>query len=418
MDRDPFDHATEGDFTYPSERPPVRGEPFEGSSASANTFPQARASRISYLRSPIRFMLPIAVLSILFVFLASILILPRLLYPPIPASTLSGLDTRERLELQNQRLQLQNDARTVLLQALGGMLLLTGVGIGLSQVQADRRLSRERQLTEQFTSAIELLAHEALDARLGGIFALERIARDSPRDRLTVSEVLSAYVRGRSPLTTEDSARPHTEPLLESETDIRQLPPLRSRLPDVQTALTVLGRLPSAGVLDLSNLDLRRVDLRGANLEGAIFTGSNLSAANLVNANLDGALLRGVDLTEANLSGARLHAVDLTGANLSWALLRFADLTSADLKKALLVGADLGSASLRGARLLYADLRQANLQGASLVRTGFQGAELLGANLRGAYISETDFLQSRVDAMTTLPEGFDPSAAGVISIDG
>jgi len=38
-----------------------------------------------------------------------------------------------------------------------------------------------------------------LDLRLGGIYALERIARDSEADRATIAEVLTAYIRIHSP---------------------------------------------------------------------------------------------------------------------------------------------------------------------------------------------------------------------------
>ncbi len=38
-----------------------------------------------------------------------------------------------------------------------------------------------------------------LEVRLGGIYALERIARDSPKDHWTIMEVLTAYVRENSP---------------------------------------------------------------------------------------------------------------------------------------------------------------------------------------------------------------------------
>ena len=70
------------------------------------------------------------------------------------------------------------------------------------------RLAREGQITERFTRAIDQLGatdeanNKKLEIRLGGIYALERIAgdslamEDSPgRDYSTVMEVLTAYVR-------------------------------------------------------------------------------------------------------------------------------------------------------------------------------------------------------------------------------
>jgi hypothetical protein len=47
------------------------------------------------------------------------------------------------------------------------------------------------------------------------------------------------------------------------------LPPLQTRTPDVQAALTVLGRGEFATPLDLHGTDLRSADLIGASLRGA-----------------------------------------------------------------------------------------------------------------------------------------------------
>src|SRR5215207_273613 len=66
----------------------------------------------------------------------------------------------------------------------------------------DLRQAEQGQITERFTRAIEQLGETnsngepKLELRLGGIYALERIAKDSPeRDYSTVMEVLTAYVR-------------------------------------------------------------------------------------------------------------------------------------------------------------------------------------------------------------------------------
>jgi hypothetical protein len=56
-------------------------------------------------------------------------------------------------------------------------------------------LNRVGQLTDRFTKAIEQLGHQELDVRLGGIYALERIARDSEKDHPQVMEVLTGYIR-------------------------------------------------------------------------------------------------------------------------------------------------------------------------------------------------------------------------------
>lgn len=55
------------------------------------------------------------------------------------------------------------------------------------------RLAQEGQLTDRYAKAIEQLGDDRLYIRLGGIFALERLGVDSPRDHPTVVEVLSAF---------------------------------------------------------------------------------------------------------------------------------------------------------------------------------------------------------------------------------
>jgi hypothetical protein len=86
-------------------------------------------------------------------------------------------------------------ARTAFLAILAGALATVGaVFTGLSY-----RLNRAGQITERFTRAIDQLGSSELDIRLGGIYALERIARDSPDDHPQVMEVLTAYVREHAP---------------------------------------------------------------------------------------------------------------------------------------------------------------------------------------------------------------------------
>lgn len=55
------------------------------------------------------------------------------------------------------------------------------------------RISREGQVTERFTRAVDQLGSEHLDVRLGAPYALERIAHDSATDRRTIGEILTAY---------------------------------------------------------------------------------------------------------------------------------------------------------------------------------------------------------------------------------
>jgi hypothetical protein len=64
------------------------------------------------------------------------------------------------------------------------------------------------RVTERLTRAIDQLGHQNLDVRLGCIYALERIAVDSERDRSTIAEVLTAFVRGHAPWPPSQPGQP------------------------------------------------------------------------------------------------------------------------------------------------------------------------------------------------------------------
>ena len=183
--------------------------------------------------------------------------------------------------------------------------------VGLSEHQV--RLSEQGQLTDRFSKAVEQLGNkDSLEVRLGGIYALERIARDSARDHPTVMEVLSAYVREHAPRTTCTSTAPSARPTT-----------------DVQAILTVIGRRYTNR--DRDPLALNNTCLRDVNLSGADLSGANLFRATLFGADLTDATLTGANLTDANLFRADLTGANLTGANLINANLTGADLTGANL---------------------------------------------------------------------------------------
>lgn len=94
----------------------------------------------------------------------------------------------------------QPKAQTIgtLVTALTAIAALVFTGLSLNA-------TLQGQYTDRYTKAIEQLGHqgpEGLQVRLGGVYALERLARDSPRDQPTIIEVLSAFIRGGRPLPT------------------------------------------------------------------------------------------------------------------------------------------------------------------------------------------------------------------------
>ncbi|MBI3301769.1 MAG: pentapeptide repeat-containing protein [Deltaproteobacteria bacterium] len=214
-------------------------------------------------------------------------------------------------------LHLENEARGTLVQILGGAVLLTGLFFTWQTVRAtwkNLQISQEGQITERFTRAVDQLGNEKLEVRLGGIYALERIARDSEKDHWPIMEVLTAYVRENAPwkeAQPPQPSKPPQTPSPESKPDT-----------DIQAILTVLGRRTRTykrgedQSLDLRETDLRGAKLESAHLEGADFYKAHLEKAILVRVHLDDASLIGTHLEGAYLQGARLKGVLIEGAHL------------------------------------------------------------------------------------------------------
>ena len=279
--------------------------------------------------------------------------------------------------------KLKDEYRRTLAQIFGGLALLYGLYLTQRRIVATEdnvRVAQEGQITERFTRAIEQLGNGNLAIRLGGIYALERLARDSEKDHGPIMEVLTAYVR------EQEAAG-----ILAN---------------DIQAILTVIGRRETTGnnrgndPLDLTHAELVRADLRGADLVEASLVEANLFRANLHEAALVEANLSGADLHEAALGGAVLIGATLSGANLSGAILSRADLSdailigtdlvAAILVAAILVAANLSEATLSGANLGGAILREADLRGTVLSDAILIGADLSGADLSGADLSGAD----------------------------
>jgi hypothetical protein len=251
-----------------------------------------------------------------------------------------------------------------------GRLLTLGAGVlaalALAFTGRTFYLSRQGQVTDRYTKAIEQLGSDKLDVRIGGIYALERIARDSPRDHPTIMEVLTAFVR--------DHSREQWPP---TENGAEQ--PDRLTRPDVQAAITVIGRRTIRH--DSQQISLAAANLTGANLASANLTGADLTFADLTGANLSGAHLSDADLSDADLTRAHLSDADLTGAYLIGADLTRANLTRADLTRAYFTVADLTRADLTRANLTRANLSGAHLTRANLTRADLSGADLTDADL-------------------------------------
>ena len=266
------------------------------------------------------------------------------------------------------------DQITLTIGALGalfvGIVGLVGLYVNYGRTKAfedstdkQRKSDERRDYQHLYASSIKYLEHDKESVKLGAVYGLIRLAKNSrlSGDPWTsdVADILRAHIDS----ITKDSRENRVKPSSYASTVLRLFIPHKNDTLETNPFLA----LP---------IDLNDFYLVGVNLNGL-----HMKDANLTKVDLSGADLRGV-----NLTGANLMDVNLSGANL-----RRADLKRVDLRRVDLSGADLSDADLRGADLTDADLTGVDLSGANLRDTNLTDADLSGANytsedLRGAIL--------------------------------
>jgi len=292
--------------------------------------------------------------------------------------------------------------------------------------------ARDRAYTELFTKAIEQLGAEKpakkvimgidqdpttiddyvpnIEVRIGAIFALERIMKDSDKDAAAVVDTLAAYVRencgepqeleceipekqeGQSITDWVDAIKKYFgNPLKPKEGSLaaraRALKNPATNRVDIKTALTVLGRRP-LWLKDPSHFKdekRQRADLSNVNLQGWDLSGVDLEHCNLTNAKMQGAYISNTQMQGAYMRGAKMQ------------------------------GADMGFAQMQGANMNYAEMQGANMFGAQINEVQITEARRTAASVIWVDFTKASFdfekLQAQLPEMfgnkehTTLPEG-------------
>ena len=308
-----------------------------------------------------------------------------------------GWDWLRETELNSLPESRSTTLRNAGLVIAGALALVFAVWRGvLAQRQAETaqrqsETSQQGLLNERYQKGAEMLGSEVLSVRLGGIYALQRLAAEHPEQyHVQILKLFCAFVRNPTGVMGGH--------LVDYDEDGEPIFGLRV---DVQEVMRAIGSRTDAGIaleradrsfeLDLQNVDLQRCDLLSINLSEAILDNINLydavlNSANLCNAFLGNANMSNADLIEADLSSAHLSEACLSGARLSDSDLSNASLSGADLSNAYFDLADLTNASLSGA-----DLSNASFSLAGLANADFSGANLTGADLEFAGLTGASF---------------------------
>lgn len=319
------------------------------------------------------------------------------LYPENQVSQLGIANITEEADLINQYRTTSIQLISTLAQILGGGAVLVGIyfawnNFELAQAtlksdqekfQKNFELAQEGQITERFTRAIDQLGacdkegNPAIEIRLGGIYALGRIANESDTDYWPIIEILTVYVKKNSGIEViENKNMDRFTEIQNRESTKKGISEIRKISFDIQAILTVLGRRKrkfgekkkykkEESKLDLNNTYLNGIELPGAHFEYALFENAYFQKAkfhsevNFQSANFQSAIFQSAHFEGADLWGVNFVAAYLRYAHLEGARLNFANLELAVLMEAHLNGADLGGANLKDANLEGADLEGA-----------------------------------------------------------
>lgn len=313
-----------------------------------------------------------------------------------------------KLDLKD-RFAIQNDFIKTTAQILGGLFFLATILFTYQNLMLSQKnlvATQEKNITDLYTKAIGQLGSDKLEVRLGGIYALERIARESGKDHWPIMEVLTAYVRENAPWPLETLEEARKKRSWAKPKDKVASSPEKGNTedrgetatkpdPDIQAILTIIGRRSQTyghgedELLDLTGTDLRGADLSESHLEGAVLEKAHLEKADLWDGHLEetslrGAHLEGTDLQNANLKGAEDLEIEQLRPARNWILAYLPEDLLEELVDNQVVPRN------HNERLAKKDLSYYNLAGMDLREAVFYKFNLHGANFTGANLKGSD----------------------------
>ncbi|AFZ02729.1 pentapeptide repeat-containing protein [Calothrix sp. PCC 6303] len=268
------------------------------------------------------------------------------------------------LKLSNEkRVELENANRSTLVQFLGGLFFFSTAYFSWRSLKVSEQnliitetSNKEKQITESFASAINLLGNESIHSRIGAIYILERIGADSNKDLWQIIEILTAYIRETSPNNNSSSTSTHA---------------------DIKAAINVITRLTkNFEFSDKYFLDFSNSNLKGLNLSGANLNYANFEKANLCEINMQNAKLSNADFCLAYVHKCNFKRATLIEANFNSEVPDDIDLD---------YGLDFLSDDVY-TRILYCNFEESNLENADLTYVRLEGCDFKNANLKNAQL--------------------------------
>ena len=267
----------------------------------------------------------------------------------------------------------------------------------VAQKQADA--AQQSLRNERYQKGAEMLGSNVLSVRLGGIYALHRLAEEHPNEyHIQIMNLFCAFIRDPSNALQSDGT-------LKREVD---KPSTRE---DVQSALQMIFERSEERIalerdvefyLEFDRADLRYLDLWTGDLSGSSLMYTDLSFTTLWRVKISHTHLWETKMCCTTL----LPKVDLKGATLF----------KVKLNRSYLVGTNFTNATLLNVDMSDTKLSRVNMAQATLIAVNISGADFTGLPNRSdgeLYISSMEKANKKIEPLTP-PQDLDDTFSMLI----
>lgn len=313
----------------------------------------------------------------------------------------------QKIQDSVERARAETYARDVYIKAVGGLAVIATAIASWRNLENTKKgvlVAEEKQVTERFAKAVEMLADSDRYIRLGGIYALERIAKDSDKDYWQVMEILSAFIRSKSARSqptigeTESDVEPYTtatfkqienwriedlndkynEEQRRSEYNdqywyedelVGEINPSykKTMSEDVQAAITAIGRRKIWNeepdyVINLRNLELtgicisgnyNNVDFSDSHFICTTFRGRSSNRSSFDGTNFSNAYFMRTETTDCSMQNAVFRA-----ATIGFSKFQDSNFTGADFTDSLMDAIEISDCELIGSNFSNVEIGQ------------------------------------------------------------
>lgn len=234
----------------------------------------------------------------------------------------------------------------------------------VSEAQKQSQIAEDGLRHDRYQKGASMLGSTNLMTRIGGIYALDRLAKEFPGlHHGQIMDLIAAFVRHWDHEPTHSTDAPQS-PMGSAECP-----------PDVKAAVQAIGNRSYGQIdhelqMEVHDDVIIEIDFSRANLSGIAIAKLDLSGANMWQVNLSYADLQYIDLTNSSMTDARMVGACLRAIKMGKSKLKYADFSNARLFDIFFYFADLANADFTNA-----SFENVILTGACLDAAVFHGVE-------------------------------------------